>query len=97
MAAGGTLVTSGTADGAVVATGASSELGRISRLLNETVALQTPLTRRLARLARVIALAVLVVVGLIFLVGMWRGNPLLDSVLVAITLAVASIQTACLL
>jgi P-type E1-E2 ATPase len=91
MAFGGTLVTAGTADGVVVATGASSELGRISRLLNETVALQTPLTRRLARLARVITLAILVVAGLIFLVGMWRDNPLLDSALAAITLAVASI------
>lgn len=91
MAFGGTLVTAGTAEGVVVATGASSELGRISRLLNETVELQTPLTRRLAKLARVITLAILVVAGLIFLIGMWRDNPLLDSALAAITLAVASI------
>jgi magnesium-transporting ATPase (P-type) len=91
MAFGGTLVTAGTADGVVVATGAGSELGRISRLLNETVELQTPLTRRLASLARVITLAILVVAGLIFLVGMWREIPLLDSALAAITLAVASI------
>ena len=91
MAFGGTLVTAGTADGVVVATGASSELGRISRLLNETVEMQTPLTRRLASLARVITLAILVVAGLIFLVGIWREIPLLDSALAAITLAVASI------
>ncbi|MDR9439832.1 MAG: HAD-IC family P-type ATPase [Halomonas sp.] len=91
MAFGGTLVTAGTADGVVVATGAASELGRISRLLSETTELQTPLTRRLARLARVITLAILVVAALIFLVGMWRDNPFLDSALAAITLAVASI------
>lgn len=91
MAFGGTLVTAGTADGVVVATGASSELGRISRLLNETVELQTPLTRRISKLARVITLSILAVAGLIFLVGIWRGNPLFDSVLAAITLAVAAI------
>lgn len=91
MAFGGTLVTAGTADGVVVATGAGSELGRISRLLNETVELETPLTQRLARLAKVITLAILVVAGLIFLIGMWRENTLLDSALAAITLAVASI------
>lgn len=91
MAFGGTLVTAGTADGVVVATGADSELGRISQLLSETAELQTPLTRRLARLARMITLAILLVAGLIFLVGMWRDNPLLDSALAAITLAVASI------
>ncbi|MFW5927441.1 MAG: cation-translocating P-type ATPase, partial [Wenzhouxiangella sp.] len=91
MVFGGTLVTAGTADGVVVATGADSELGQISRLLSETVELQTPLTRRLARLAKVITLAILVVAGLIFLIGMWRENSLLDSALAAITLAVASI------
>lgn len=91
MAFGGTLVTAGTAEGVVVATGARSELGRISQLLSETVELQTPLTRRLARLARVITLAILAVAGLIFVVGMLRDNSLLDSALAAITLAVASI------
>lgn len=91
MAFGGTLVTAGTADGVVVATGASSELGRISRLLSETVTLQTPLTRRLSALVKSISLAVLAIAVLIFLVGMWRDNSLLDSALAAITLAVASI------
>jgi magnesium-transporting ATPase (P-type) len=91
MAFGGTLVTAGTAEGVVVATGEISELGRISRLLNETVELQTPLTRRLARLARAITMAIIAVAGLIFLVGMWRDNSILDSALAAITLAVASI------
>ena len=91
MAFGGTLVTAGTAQGVVVATGSRSELGRISGLLGETVELQTPLTRRLAKLAKVITLAILIVAALIFLVGLWRDNPLLDSALAAITLAVASI------
>jgi len=91
MAFGGTLVTAGTADGVVVATGAGSELGRISRLLSETEDLQTPLTRRLASMVRVISLTILVIAVLIFLVGMWRDNSLLDSALAAITLAVASI------
>mgnify|MGYP000748957347 CR=1 FL=1 len=91
MAFGGTLVTAGTADGVVVATGASSELGRISRMLSETSQLQTPLTRRLSSLVKAISLAVLAIAVLIFIVGMWRENSLLDSALAAITLAVASI------
>lgn len=91
MAYGGTLVTAGTAEGVVVATGAQSELGRISRLLGETVALQTPLTRRLSKIAKAITLAILVVAALIFLVGVWRNSSLLDSAFAAITLAVASI------
>jgi len=91
MAFGGTLVTAGTAQGVVVATGARSELGQISRLLSETVELQTPLTRRIAKLAKAITVATVVVAGLIFVVGVLRANPLLDSALAAITLAVAAI------
>jgi magnesium-transporting ATPase (P-type) len=91
MAFGGTLVTAGTAMGVAVATGARTELGRISQLLSTTVELETPLTRRLARLARTITLAILAVAVLIFLVGVLRDYPLLDSALAAITLAVASI------
>ena len=91
MAFGGTLVTAGTAQGMVVATGARSELGQISRLLSETVELQTPLTRRIAKLAKAITVATVVVAGLIFVVGVLRANPLLDSALAAITLAVAAI------
>ncbi len=91
MAFGGTLVVTGTAKGVVTATGARSELGRISRLLSETSQLETPLTRRLARLARTITQVILVVAALIFVAGMLREYPLLDSALAAITLAVAAI------
>jgi cation-transporting ATPase F len=40
----GTLVTAGTGTGAVVATGADTELGLMHRLLTETSELTTPLT-----------------------------------------------------
>ncbi|MFZ5507628.1 MAG: cation-translocating P-type ATPase [Pseudomonadota bacterium] len=91
MAFGGTLVVAGTAKGVVTATGAGTELGLISQLLSETAELETPLTRRLGRLARVITLGIVAVAALIFLVGLLRDYPLLDSALAAITLAVASI------
>lgn len=91
MAFSGTLVVSGAGKGVVTATGVRSELGRISRLLSETAELETPLTRRLAKLARVITLGILVIAALIFVVGIMREYPLLDSAFAAITLAVAAI------
>jgi len=91
MAFGGTLVVAGTAKGVVTATGGATELGRISQLLSETAELETPLTRRLGRLARAITLGIMAVAALIFLVGLLRDYPLLDSAMAAITLAVASI------
>jgi Ca2+-transporting ATPase len=91
MVYSGTLVTYGTAVAAVVATGSDTELGRISRLLGETAALETPLTRQLAVVAKWIAIAIVVVSILLLVVGMLRGYGLGDAVLAAVTLAVAAI------
>jgi Ca2+-transporting ATPase len=91
MAFGGTLVTSGAARTLVVATGDRTELGRISHLMQEVVEIQTPLTRALASVGRWLTAIVLVISALLFAVSIARGYPLADGVLVAITLAVASI------
>ena len=91
MAFSGTLVTYGTGTAVVVATGAETELGRISRLLQETEKLETPLMRRLAAVGTWIAIAVAVVSVLLFGIGHLRGYPVADNILAAIALAVAAI------
>jgi Ca2+-transporting ATPase len=91
MAFGGTLVTSGTARGLVVATGETTELGRISHMLQEAVEIQTPLTRALAAVGKWLTLAVLIVSAVLMVVSLARGYSLADGLLVAIALAVASI------
>ena len=88
---GGTLVTSGAATAVVVATGGATELGRISEMLHEATDLQTPLTKALASIAKVITVAILVVSVLLLGVGLWRGYDLSEAVVVSITLAVAAI------
>ena len=52
MAFSGTLVAAGQASGAVVATGAATEIGRISALLQGVEPLATPLTRQMSRFAQ---------------------------------------------
>lgn len=52
MAFSGTLVTSGQCKGVVVATGASTEIGRISGLLSEVQTLTTPLVTQMAVFAK---------------------------------------------
>lgn len=52
MAYSGTLVNAGTARGIVVATGESSEIGRISGLLDSVTVLQTPLLEQMNRFAK---------------------------------------------
>jgi Ca2+-transporting ATPase len=91
MAYGGTLVTYGTGTGVVVATGAATELGRISSMLRETTHLETPLTRQLAVVGKWLTVGILATAALLMAVGMWRGYPLMDALLAAITMAVGAI------
>ncbi|MCX7798901.1 MAG: HAD-IC family P-type ATPase [Fimbriimonadales bacterium] len=72
MAFGGTLVTQGTGKGVVVATGASTELGRISNLIQTATETQTPLTAALEVIGKRIALGILAVALLMLIVGSWR-------------------------
>ena len=52
-------VTYGVARGVVVATGDATETGRIAGLMAQTAALETPLTRRIAQLSRVLVWLIL--------------------------------------
>ncbi len=91
LAFGGTLVVSGSAVGVVVSTGSTTELGRISTMLEETEQLETPLVRQLEVVARWLALGIVAVALVLLAVGMARGYAIVDAVLVAVTLAVAAI------
>ena len=92
MAYSGTLVTGGQGFGVVVATGADTEIGRISRLLSEVETLNTPLLSQVAHFARWLTAAILVVATATFLFGVnLRGYSTDDMFLAAVGLAVAAI------
>jgi len=92
MAYSGTLVLQGTATGVVVDTGGSTELGRINALLNQTGQMETPLTRQLAKVSNAITIAVVAIVLVLIGFGIWIKNaPLGESLMVAVSLAVAAI------
>jgi len=99
MAFSGTLVTYGTGTGVVVATGAGTELGRISTLLQEATSLETPLTRALGVIGRYIALAIVAISAVILSIGVLRatdaglplGEALRETLIFAIALAVGAI------
>ena len=74
MAFSGTIVTSGQARGVAVATGAASELGRISQLVGEVSRVQTPLTRQMGVFARWLTAFILVVSALILASGLAIGG-----------------------
>ncbi len=88
---GGTLVTSGTATAVVISTGAATELGRISSMLHEATEIETPLTRSMAKVGRVLTIAIVAVALVIVGVALLRGYPPVDAMLAGISLAVAAI------
>ncbi|UOD28995.1 HAD-IC family P-type ATPase [Massilia violaceinigra] len=92
MAYSGTIVRHGSAAGVVVATGAVTEIGRISSLLNRIEPLDTPLLRKLAAFGRALTGAVLAVGSAMFAYGtLVRGNSVAEMFAAAVGFAVASV------
>jgi len=87
----GTVVASGTGSALVVATGMQTEFGQIAGMLQTHTYEPTPLQRRLAEIGRVLIVLCLVIVSIIFGIHLWRGEPLLEVLMLAVSLAVAAV------
>ena len=72
-------------------TGPRTELGRIAGMLQSQPDEKTPLQIRLESLGKRLAAIFLVVVALVFLLGLLRGQPWIEMLLMAVSLAVAAI------
>lgn len=91
MAFAGTMVTRGRGYGVVVATGLSTELGRIASSLIGADTAKAPLLQRMERFTRKIALAVALAVILLGGLMLFRGESLHTVFLGSVTLAVSVI------
>ncbi len=92
LAFSGTLITSGTGRGMVTATGAQTEIGRISGLLSEVETLTTPLVAQMGGFARWLTILILLISGLLLLFGYFVDHfPFIDMFMAVVSLAVAAI------
>jgi len=91
MAFSSGMVTYGRGRGVVVATGMSTEVGKIATMLQEAGETETPMSRRLNQLGRMLGLVALAICGLIFVVGVLYGNSVISMFMTAVSLAVAAI------
>jgi len=87
----GTLVTEGWGKALVVNTGPHTEIGKIAEVLNEGDEVITPLQKGIKHLARFLGLAVVIILSFIFIIGIGRGEPLIDMLLISVALAVSAI------
>jgi len=93
MAHAGTLVVAGSGAGFVVATGAATELGRVTGLLDAArEGVETPLLRQIAEFARRLTFVVLGVAALTLVFGLLvRAMPFADLFIAVVSIAVAAI------
>ena len=87
----GTLVTGGKGVAITIATGKSSEVGKIQSLIMDIKAPETPLERQLDHMGRQITTIAAVLCGGIFVIGLLRGLGLLEMLTSSISLSVAAI------
>jgi Ca2+-transporting ATPase len=91
MAFSSGMVTYGRGRGVVVATGMKTEVGKIAHMLDYSEETETPMSRSLNKLGRLLGIVALIICGLIFLVGILYGNPIMTMFMTAVSLAVAAI------
>lgn len=92
LAFSGTLVTAGQARGVVVATGAATEIGRISGMLAEVEPMTTPLVEQMGVFSRWLTILILLVAGLLLVYGYFVGHmAFADMFLAVVGLSVAAI------
>ncbi len=92
MAFSGTTVVGGTGRGTVTATGAATEIGRISGMLQEVNVLTTPLVEQMNRFARWLTAMILILAAVLLAFGYFVGHIRFDEMfLVVVGLTVAAI------
>ncbi|KAF0092215.1 MAG: P-type HAD superfamily ATPase [Fusobacteria bacterium] len=91
MAFMGTAVTYGRGTGVIVGTGLNTQMGYIAKSLSKEEKEKTPLQKKLNQLSNYISIGVILIAILIFFIGFLTDGHILDSFLIAISLAVAAI------
>jgi P-type Ca2+ transporter type 2C len=91
IAYAGTSVVGGRGEGLVIATGPTTEVGKIAGSLSEQRRRRSPLQLELDRLVRILLVVAIGLIGITSGLGFLRGQPLGANVLAGISAAIAAI------
>lgn len=94
MVFSGSLVTYGRATVLVTGTGMDTEMGKIAALMNDTCDKKTPLQVSLDDFGKKLAIVIMLISAAVFGLRIWQKEPVLDSLMFAVALAVAAIPEA---
>ena len=85
------LITNGRVAAVVVSTGMETEVGKIAGLLNQTKKSKTPLQKRLLYIGKMMTVVALLSALVFFVMGVMRGEALMDMFMLAVALSVAAV------
>ncbi len=91
MAYMSTIVTYGRGKGIVTNTGIETEVGKIADAIQKSKEEVTPLQKKLDELGKWLGIICIVICALVFAMGVYRGQGVLEMFMVAVSLAVAAI------
>ncbi|MGZ6340363.1 MAG: cation-translocating P-type ATPase, partial [Candidatus Limnocylindrales bacterium] len=91
LAYAGTSVVSGRGEGVVVATGLTTQFGRISQSLAGRDRRRSPLQRELDRLVKILLVVAIGLIAITTGAGFYRGLPVTSNILAGISAAIAAI------
>ena len=91
MSYAGSFVTFGQGTGIVIATGNTTEVGKISQAMERRVSLSTPLTRKFEKFSRTLLYVILTLATLTFAIGLGQGESWVYMFEAAVALAVSAI------
>lgn len=94
MVFSGSLVTYGRGIVVITSVGMQTELGKIASLMKETKDKATPLQVSLDNFGKKLSISILVLCGFVFVINLYHGVNVLESLLFAVALAVAAIPEA---
>ena len=89
----GTTIKNGKGTGIVFAVGKNTEFGKIEKVLSSKKTEKTPLEKNIDHIGKAISIAILAIVLIVFLFQLFlnKNSSFIDSLLLAVTLAVAAI------
>ncbi|MCF7812308.1 HAD-IC family P-type ATPase [Candidatus Gracilibacteria bacterium] len=87
----GTSVVHGSAVFEVVQTGMKTRFGKIAELTTSTIQVRSPLQKELAHMGVFVTQLTAVICVVLFFMSLWRESTLLDSLLFAVSVAIAAV------
>lgn len=86
-----TVVTYGRGKALVTTTGMNTIIGKIAEMIQAVEEEDTPLQKKLAEFGKYLGIILLFVCAIVFVLGLLRGEPLIEMFMTAVSLAVAAI------